>query len=96
LDLYIIKGYQLIGISITTDHQNYICKSKGFEVIHRTRQIGGDESCAILITALNEKQVRDLADDLRVNTGTNEERLKVFGIFDWKDIDSKILNFINL
>jgi len=96
LDFYIIKGYQLIGISITTDDQTYICKSKGFEVIHRTRQIGGDESCAILITALNENQVRDLADDLRVNTGTNEERFKVFGINDWKDIDSKILNYINL
>ena len=96
LDLYIIKGYQLIGISITTDDKTYICKSKGFEVIHRVRQIGGDESIAILITALDQKNVQGLTDDLTINTGTNDERFKIFGIEDWKDIDNKILNFIQL
>lgn len=96
LDLYLIKGYQLIGISITTDDKTYICKSKGFEVIHRVRQIGGDESIAILITALDQKNVQGLTDDLTINTGTNDERFKIFGIEDWKDIDNKILNFIQL
>jgi len=96
LDLYLIKGYQLIGISITTDDKTYICKSKGFEIIHRVRQIGGDESIAILITALDQRNVQGLTDDLTINTGTNEERFKIFGIEDWKDIDNKILNFIQL
>lgn len=96
LDIFLINGYQLIAISITTDAQTNICKSKGFEVIHRARQIGGDESTAILITALNKEKANELQKDLHINTGTSEERFKVFGIDDWKDIEQQILNFINI
>lgn len=96
LDIFIINGYQLIAISITTDAQTYICKSKGFEVIHRARQIGGDESIAILITALPQKNVEELQNDLHINTGTTEERFKVFGIDDWKDIEQQISYIINI
>jgi hypothetical protein len=99
LDFFIIKGYQLIGISITTDKQPHICKSKGFEIIHRVRQIGGDESIALLITGLEKDSAEKLSaeklkEDLKIHYGTNEERLKVFGIDDWKDIDNEILKFI--
>jgi len=94
LDIFIIIGYQLVAISITTESKTYIYKSNRFEVIHRARQIGGDESIAILITGL--KNTTDLQNDLQINTGTTEERFKVFGIDDWKDIDKKILNFIKL
>jgi hypothetical protein len=52
LDIFIINGYQLVGISITTSDKQGDCKLKGFEVIHRVRQIGGDESKAILITGM--------------------------------------------
>jgi len=96
LDIFLMNGYQLIAISITTDAQTYICKSKGFEVIHRARQIGGDESAAILITALNKEKASELQKDLYINTGTSEDRFKVFGIEDWKDINDKILNFLNI
>jgi len=94
LDFFIIKGYQLIGISITTDDKTYICKSKGFEIIHRVRQIGGDESIAFLITGLKKDSAEKLKEDLKIHSGTNEERLKVFGIDDWNDIDNEILKFI--
>ncbi|MGC8651581.1 MAG: DUF1887 domain-containing protein, partial [Minisyncoccia bacterium] len=50
LDIFLINGYQLIGISLTTSTRQGECKLKGFEVIHRVKQIGGDESKAILIT----------------------------------------------
>jgi len=95
LDIFVINGYQLIAISITTDDQKYI-KPKGFEVIHRSRQIGGDESTAILITALEKDKAIELQKDLHINTGTSEERFKVFGIEDWKDINDKILNFLDI
>ena len=45
----LVKGYQLIGISCTTANEKKLCKSKGFEIILRARQIGGDEGKAILI-----------------------------------------------
>ncbi|SHF27274.1 hypothetical protein SAMN02745195_02252 [Thermoanaerobacter uzonensis DSM 18761] len=90
-------GYQLIGISLTTSTRQGECKLKGFEVIHRVRQIGGDESKAILITGLKKEYKEDsnrgtkkLQEDLSFVTGTAEDKIVVFGVDDWADIGDKI------
>jgi hypothetical protein len=90
LDIFIINGYQLVGISLTTSKRQGDCKLKGFEVIHRVRQIGGDESKAILITGMESSKKDDLQKDLSYVTGTAEDKIIVFGIDDWADIGSKI------
>lgn len=43
-DLAAIRGYQLFGLSCTTDVSKTICKSKLFEAYIRSRQLGGDEA----------------------------------------------------
>ncbi|AEE14456.1 hypothetical protein Thena_0824 [Thermodesulfobium narugense DSM 14796] len=97
LDIFIINGYQLVGLSLTTSKRQRDCKLKGFEVIHRVRQIGGDESKAILITGLKKEYKDDsnrgtkkLQEDLSFVTGTAEDKIIVFGIDDWADIGDKI------
>jgi len=97
LDIFIINGYQLVGISLTTSKRQRDCKLKGFEVIHRAKQIGGDESKAILITGLKKeykdesnKGTKKLQKDLSYVTGTAEDKIIVFGIDDWADIGDKI------
>jgi hypothetical protein len=94
LDIFIINGYQLVGISITTSDKQGDCKLKGFEVIHRVRQIGGDESKAILITGLPKDDInrspKKLQEDLSFMTGTAEDKIVVFGVDDWADIGDKI------
>lgn len=90
LDIFLINGYQLIGISLTTSSTRELCKLKGFEVIHRVRQIGGDESKAILITGMDKSKTEDLQKDLAYETGSTQKRFVVFGIDDWADIGSKI------
>nr|8Q44_A Chain A, DUF1887 family protein [Thermoanaerobacter brockii subsp. finnii Ako-1]8Q44_B Chain B, DUF1887 family protein [Thermoanaerobacter brockii subsp. finnii Ako-1] len=90
LDIFLINGYQLIGISLTTSSTRRLCKLKGFEVIHRVRQIGGDESKAILITGMDKSKTEDLQKDLAYETGSTQKRFVVFGIDDWADIGSKI------
>lgn len=78
LDVVLINGYQLTGISCTTDTGKY-CKSKGFEIIHRTRQIGGDESKAVLLTRMKDK-TRDLVQkELEYETGGNQGNILVLG-----------------
>lgn len=79
IDLLFINGYQLFGISCTTDSKLYLCKSKGFEIIHRTRQIGGDEAKAILITGLNEPNRIVLEEQLIVDTGVSSNNILVLG-----------------
>jgi DNA-binding protein len=90
LDIFIINGYQLVGISITTSDKQGDCKLKGFEVIHRVRQIGGDESKAILITGMEPSKKDALQEDLSFMTGTAEDKIVVFGVDDWADIGDKI------
>ncbi|WP_353684549.1 DUF1887 family CARF protein [Thermodesulfovibrio sp. 3907-1M] len=72
LDVVLIKGYQLIGISCTTSDRRGLCKSKGFEIFLRTRQIGGDEAKAILVTRLDEEQAKILNSELSIDTGGGE------------------------
>ena len=100
LDVFLIKGYQLIGISVTTAGfrnkkiEKYLCKSKGFEVIHRTKQIGGDEAKSVLITGLDSNSALELEKDIQGITGSAEEHFKVFGKDDIKDIETKIKDFV--
>lgn len=96
LDVIMMRGYQLIGISCTTSQEKHICKSKGFEIIHRTRQIGGDEAKAILFTLLDDNRKLDLQDELLIDTGSATANILVFGIEDLNEdyIFRKIREFI--
>lgn len=85
LDLILMRGYQLIGISCTTAEKKGICKEKGFEIVLRTGQIGGKEAKAILITRADTKTVSDLQSELISSTGTNNKNILVLGIDDWSE-----------
>ncbi|MGV8122534.1 MAG: hypothetical protein AB2L14_22480 [Candidatus Xenobiia bacterium LiM19] len=69
LDLLLMRGYQFIGISCTTSDITGLCKSKGFEILHRSRQMGGEEAKAILITRLKEENRHKLKEELKLDTG---------------------------
>lgn len=83
LDVVIINGYQLIGISCTTSEKRHICKSKGFEIFMRTRQIGGEEAKAVLITRLSDDNVMSIEKELQLDTGSGDN-LIVLGKRDLK------------
>lgn len=91
IDIFIINGYELTGISITTGTKESNCKQKGFEIIHRVRQIGGDESKAILITLMDSKEVENSQGDLSFITGVSEEKFIVYSKNNLKDIGDKVL-----
>lgn len=84
IDIFLVKGYQILGISCTIARNKPLCKSKGFEIFMRTRQIGGDESRAILITTLPENKKIEIKQELEVDTGGGENIL-VLGIEDLKE-----------
>ncbi|BCB96591.1 hypothetical protein JZK55_15130 [Dissulfurispira thermophila] len=95
LDVIVVKGYQLIGISCTTSCERHVCKSKGFEILHRTRQIGGDEARTVLITMLNNDKRDELDDELSIDTG-GKDNILVLGENDLKQerLVEKIKKFI--
>ncbi|MFZ5518649.1 MAG: hypothetical protein ACOY90_18615 [Candidatus Zhuqueibacterota bacterium] len=84
LDILFIYGYQLTGVSVTTDSTKKLCKSKGFEIILRTRQIGGDEAKAVVVTFLDNSRKEQLQEELIYETGTSEDRIRILGINDIK------------
>jgi len=93
LDVILVNGYQVCGISCTTSRKDSECKLKGFEVLHRVNQMGGEEAKAVLITCLpevakkNGKDVsilENMAKDLKAISGSTDEKLLVLGIEDLK------------
>jgi hypothetical protein len=94
LDVILMNGYQLIGISCTTDDNAY-AKNKGFEIMLRTRQIGGDEAKAVLLTMASSSVVDKLQKQLRLETGGSDNIL-VLGYEHLKEdiLFDKIDNFI--
>jgi len=91
LDVIVMNGYQVCGISCTTDRKEDLCKLKGFEVWHRVNQIGGEEARAVLATCLTHNhiergdQVEILEEDLRYETGSEGKKFIVLGIEDLKE-----------
>ena len=81
IDVLLINGYQLCGISCTTDATPGLCKGKSFEIIHRTQQFGGEEAKAILVCFLSNEQIEEFEIDIQSHTLT-ESRFKVLGIDD--------------
>lgn len=86
IDIAALIGYQLLGISCTTYDVKSACKNKGFEIIHRVRQIGGDEIREalkmMLITCVNALNCQRLEQELSMATGTGRSGMLVCGIDD--------------
>lgn len=83
IDIILVNGYQPIGISCTTSNKISECKNKGFEILHRIRQIGGEEARAVLVTFLPNEKMKDLEEELKIDTG-GAENIYVFGVGDLK------------
>ena len=87
LDVIVINGYHLTGISCTCSSDKDLCKIKGFEIIQRTRQIGGDEARSILITRADHSTTDNLQDELTHETGSTKENILVLGVDDLRSED---------
>lgn len=84
LDVIMLFGYQLIGISCTISDEKDKCKKKGFEIIQRSKQIGGDEAKAILITGSKSNQTQILKKELILDTGGSKDNILVLGFEELK------------
>lgn len=84
VDHFIVNGYLLCGISCATG-KNDDMKLKGFEIIHRMNQLGGEESRAVLLTPhIHYDRASEIEFDLRNETGYGTR----FRIFGKEDIES--------
>ncbi len=75
IDVLLLYGYQLTGISCTTSWNREKCKLKCFEILHRIRQIGGDEAKAVLICMMEGNYLTDLNKEMEINTGGSKNIL---------------------
>ncbi|NLU11101.1 MAG: hypothetical protein GXW90_09265 [Tepidanaerobacter acetatoxydans] len=85
IDVILLNGYQVCGISCTTASDDSTCKNKGFEIIHRARQMGGEEAKSILIACLEDKESRSIEDfyeDLKDISGSRTHEFMVLGLKD--------------
>lgn len=79
MDILVINGYQICGISCATGDG---LKAKGFEVILRSKQLGGDEAKSVLVTLLDPKEKLKLENDLKATLNIGSDRFMLLGIDD--------------
>ncbi|HHL33102.1 MAG TPA: hypothetical protein ENJ30_01915 [Desulfobulbaceae bacterium] len=84
LDIILMQGYQLTGMSCTINDRKGKVKLKGFEIIHRCRQIGGDEAKAIIVSGL-EGENRKLQQELEYETGGTRKNILALGLAELRD-----------
>jgi len=85
LDIILLHGYHLIGLSCTTKDDESIVKQKGFEIIQRTRQIGGDEARAIIVSGLERSPTIRLQAELEYEFGRTQKNIMALGLADLRD-----------
>lgn len=99
MDVIMKNGYQICGISCGTaigKGKEGELKNKGFEVILRSRQLGGDEARAILVTLLNKNDIDRFERDLKGSAGSGRDNFTVLGIDDlppekmWSKIEKHV------
>lgn len=84
IDVVAMRGYQLFALSCTTDTDIKMCKSKLFEVVHRAKQLGGDETRIGLVCRAEANTVNTLERQLE------EDQVVVFGKDDLAKLDTKL------
>lgn len=80
LDVVGIVGYQLIIFSCSTTKSEKDIKHKGFEAITRVRQLGGDESRAVVISLLNPTRADAVEKDLMQDIGSPGSPLEIWDV----------------
>lgn len=96
LDIILIKGYQLYIISLTSANKIYLIKSKAFEVINRSRQIGGQEARSVLVHC-GDHDINELIIEQMLNETGSGDNFNAIGIDNIKEnnLINIILDFIN-
>ncbi|MCR6546875.1 hypothetical protein [Dehalobacterium formicoaceticum] len=96
LDVIFMNGYQVCCISCTTARAEGICKGKGFEVLLRVEQIGGEEGKPVLVTCLEQSKVQKVESDLEKIRGSGDRKLLVLGREDLQEdvLWSKIIEHV--
>ncbi|MGB4303330.1 MAG: hypothetical protein ACOX69_08395 [Coriobacteriales bacterium] len=104
IDVLVKNGYQICGISCGTtlkyeDGQEKLSnsiKNKGFEIILRSFQIGGEEARSALVTLVEPRIAANLENDLIASTGAGRNKFIVLGRNDlpeeklWKKLEKHI------
>ncbi|GAB4444680.1 MAG: hypothetical protein OHK0015_46240 [Chloroflexi bacterium OHK40] len=90
IDVALVRGYQLFGISCTTDTNKGLCKSKLLEVYARAEQLGGAEARVGLISFYDKPEAltREVAGLV------NAQRLKIFGPGDLPQIGEHLAEWV--
>lgn len=81
VDVAIIRDQRSYFISCTTDMSRSLCKSKAFEIMIRSRHMGGDLARSALVSLLPNNIVEDLRVDISSAWGASNAT-EIFGIED--------------
>ena len=86
LDVVAMLGHQIVVVSCTTDGDMDKIKQKGMEVLHRARQLGGDEARAVVLCRAKSDEANLVDNELKDETGGASEPLQIWGLDKWSEL----------
>jgi hypothetical protein len=93
IDVAVILGYQLVAISCYAGSSAQTAKQKGFEAIHRARQLGGNEALAILVCLVKREDAKEVEKELDAQARTFGVPIRVWYKNEIQNIDAKVSQF---
>ena len=91
-DVIATLSYQLFGISCVVTEQKARAKEHLMEVFTRAKQLGGDEARFAAVTLCDDRQVRDLENDV-TQTWDAVGKIKIFGRPHLRNLSAHLLTW---
>jgi hypothetical protein len=96
LDVVAAIGYQLLIVSCTASVLEKDIKQKGFEAVHRGRQIGGDGVKVLVIGLQDAAEATHSEGDIRLDIGGKHgDQLEVLPVDYLPDLDGHLHRYLN-
>lgn len=94
IDLVCVLGYQALAVSCTTDGERNVTKQKAFEVLHRARQLGGDEARGIVLSGTDRATAASVENDVHDDIGSRSRPVLIWGRDKWPDLSRSFETYL--
>jgi hypothetical protein len=95
IDVAVVLGYQLVAISCYAGPKEATAKQKGFEAIHRARQLGGNEAVAILVCLADDAAAEAVEQELDAQARTFGVPIRVWSRIQVQNLDRTVVGLLD-
>ena len=94
LDVVAVLGYQIVLVSCSVVTDSPVVKLKAMEALHRSRQLGGDEARAVMLSGTDRNNAGIIEEELKDEMGSARAPLQVWGVDKWSRLQNAFTAYL--